>query len=258
MTEDRYIKQRQLKIIGNRGQELLGKSKAVIIGLGGLGSVIAMELARAGVGFLRLVDSDIVEVQNLHRQILYTLKDAENNRYKTDAAKEHLLETNPDLKIESFIEKANENNILSLIKGMDVVLDATDNLQTRYIINEACVKLGIPWVYGGVSRTRGSVFVFQPGGPCLTCMTGKTEPSDNDRNAECISRNSGILGTVPIATASIEATEAIKLITKSSNVKNEVSYFDLWENTSLTLPVKKNEDCPICSQKKYRYIHEKD
>ena len=93
MTEDRYIKQRQLKIIGNRGQELLGKSKAVIIGLGGLGSVIAMELARAGVGFLRLVDSDIVEVQNLHRQILYTLKDAENNRYKTDAAKEHLFVT---------------------------------------------------------------------------------------------------------------------------------------------------------------------
>ena len=149
--------------IGRKGQELLSKSSAVIAGCGGLGSVLANNLARAGVGRLRLIDRDILEESNLQRQLLFDEEDVKNRTPKVIAAAKRLKEINSGINIEAVYEEIDRSNINELIEGFDIVLDGTDNFPTRYMINKACVGASIPFIYGAVAASFGMVFNVMPG-----------------------------------------------------------------------------------------------
>jgi adenylyltransferase/sulfurtransferase len=168
-TRDRYCRQVILPEIGADGQRRLSGSRAVIVGLGATGSSVANTLVRAGIGQVVLFDRDLVELHNLQRQILYSEDDL--NRPKAVAAAEHLQRINSSVEIESHTKDLNVSNVEKLLTGADVVMDGTDNLQTRFLMNDVCVKHRIPWIYAGVVGTTGMVMPILPGrGPCFRCL----------------------------------------------------------------------------------------
>lgn len=193
---------RQIPLIGESGQTSLTKASVVIVGMGGLGSIVAPFLAGAGVGCLVLCDFDKVELSNLQRQVFYQEKDV--GRLKVEAAKERLVALRNDIKVNIVSEKVSLENALDVVKGADVVVDGTDNLIARYAINDACYFSGIPLVYGSVFQYQGLVAVFS-GSPCYRCLFPEITPS-----ASC--SEAGVLGVVPGTVALIQATEVLKLL----------------------------------------------
>ena len=241
---NRYIQQERLKAIGPEGQKKLASSRAAIVGVGGLGCAQAAFLCRAGIGFLRIIDRDCVELSNLHRQILYTERDVSDGLPKVTAAGRHLREINREICIEEADGGLTCDNAEILLGDMDLVLDATDNLETRCLINEVCVKRGIPWIYGGVAATEGMTMNILPGGPCFSCLTGLTE----SHAGKTESRPAGILNTLPSLVASVQCTEALKILLGSETVRRGLLIIDPWECISEELPVAKNPACPVCGK----------
>jgi len=244
--DSRYSRQVLFKPIGEDGQKKLVDSSAVIIGCGGLGSVLANNLARAGIGRLRLIDKDILEESNLQRQLLFDTEDVKNKSPKVMAAHKRLIEINPDINIEAIYEKADENNIDGLIDGYDLVLDGTDNFSTRYIINRACIEKEIPFIYGAVAASFGMVCNVIPGeGPCLRCLF-REEPSDkNTLNCNTV----GIINTAVNIIASIQSTEALKFLTgNKSDMTRGLINIDIWDLSLDIINIKKDKDrrCPVC------------
>jgi sulfur-carrier protein adenylyltransferase/sulfurtransferase len=204
----RYARQITLPEIGTEGQRKLSQASVLIIGAGGLGSPAATYLAAAGVGRIGLVDFDRVDASNLHRQILYGTSDV--GRPKLEAARERLEDLNPEIAIETHDERLMASNALDLIRPYDVILDGTDTFATRYLVNDACVLLGKPNVYGSVLRFDGQASVFStPHGPCYRCL--HSEPPPPHLVPSCA--EGGVLGVLPGIIGTIQATEAIKLIT---------------------------------------------
>src|SRR5262249_26533916 len=171
--DDRYSRQIRFAPIGEAGQQRLSASRVLIAGLGALGTVAADQIVRAGVGFVRLIDRDFVELSNLQRQSLFDEDDIRNNLPKAAAAETKLRRVNASVQIESKIEDLNPSNIEDFISDVDLVLDALDNFETRFVINDACAKHGKPWIYTAAVGTYGLVMPILPGkSPCLRCLLG--------------------------------------------------------------------------------------
>ncbi|MEM3550874.1 MAG: HesA/MoeB/ThiF family protein [Candidatus Bathyarchaeia archaeon] len=239
-----YKRQIVMKELGEKGQKRLLNSKVAVVGLGGLGSASSIYLARAGVGKLRLIDKDKVEIHNLHRQVLYTYKDV--GRLKTEAAAERLKELNPYLKVETFQETLNLTNAEHLLKGVDCIVDGLDNMQTRYILNRASVKLKIPFIFGAAVGMEGNLSVFNPPEtPCLECIL----PNIDDKNLpKCEVR--GVLGPTPGIIGTMQAMETIKILTGiGSPLKGKLMIFDFNDTYITTIDIQKRENCPTCQPK---------
>jgi adenylyltransferase/sulfurtransferase len=249
---ERYNRQIAFPGIGAAGQEKLLRAKAVIIGLGALGSVIAAELARAGVGSLRLLDRDYVERSNLARQALYTENDADAQLPKVIAAANHLAEINSGIAIDPIVADINSSNIESFVLGADIVLDGSDNFELRALINEACVKHHIPWVYGGALAAVGAVMPILPGqGPCFRCLTPDTPAPGS--YPTCVT--AGILNMTSHTIASIEAAEAVKILIGRMG-RDDPNYIsiDLWNNAFDAIRVERDPDCPVCGKGIYEFL----
>jgi adenylyltransferase/sulfurtransferase len=240
-AQEFYSRQIVLPELGPEGQGRLRKSKVAVIGLGGLGTVSALYLTLAGIGYLRLVDQDTVELHNLHRQVLFSLSDL---RYpKVEASAKRIKGINPEVEVEPIPENVNEGNIDEIIGGMNCIIDGLDNMRTRYVINRACVKHKIPYVFAGAIGFEGNLSVFNPPEtPCLECVL----PGLDDRYLPtCDVR--GVLGATPGIVGSIEAMETIKLLAGiGETLKGRLLVCDLKHMRFDLVDIAKNPNCPVC------------
>ena len=243
--EEYYSRQVVLAELGRKGQEKLKQSRVVVVGLGGLGTISALYLALAGVGYLRFIDHDTVELNNLHRQVLYSL---DSLRYpKVEAAAERIRQVNPDVKVEAVPENVRESNVDKLVKGMDCIVDGLDNMQTRYLLNRASVRHRIPYVFGAAIGIEGNLSVFAPPEtPCLECIFPDLEDS---RLPTCDTR--GVLGATTGIVGSLQAMEVIKLLAEmGGSLKGKLMVCDFRDQYFTTIDVFKRPDCPVCGKKK--------
>lgn len=255
MELERYIRQIIFPPMGEEGQRRLLDSSVVIIGCGGLGCNIASLLTRAGVGHIRLVDRDYVELDNLHRQVLFDEEDVERGWPKAVTAAEKLRKINSQVKIEPLVADVHHRNIEEIIKDIDLILDGTDNFETRYLINDACVKHDTPWVYGGAVGSYGMTMNIIPHQtPCFRCLFPQIPPPGATPTCD----TAGILGAVPALIGAIEANEALKLLTGKGRPNEGLIHIDLWENTFEVFQVARREDCPACGQGKFDFLEAKE
>jgi molybdopterin/thiamine biosynthesis adenylyltransferase len=239
-----YSRQTILSELGKVGQENLRRSKVTIVGLGGLGSISALFLSLAGVGTLRLVDQDTVELNNLHRQALYSLSDI---RYpKVEAAARRIAEINPAVKTEPFPENLSADNIDSIISDSDCVVDGLDNMRTRYVVNRYCVDHKIPFVFGGAIGLEGNVAVFKsPETPCLECVLPGLDDTDLPT---CEVR--GVLGATTGIVGAIQAMETVKVLAKiEPHSKAKLMVFDFAQSEFRTVDLSIRPDCDVCQLK---------
>jgi molybdopterin/thiamine biosynthesis adenylyltransferase len=244
MDKEEFVKLfygRQLLIdeLGAAGQQRLADARVAVVGLGGLGSVCSLYLALAGVGYLRLIDPDTVEIHNLHRQILYSLDKL--HQPKAEVAANLLAKKNPLIKTYAVIEKVDALNVESLMSDVNVVVDCLDNIPTRYLINRACIKLGIPYVFAAVMGLEGNLAVFNPPETgCLECTMHNRTVSSEKKVFGIIGASAGILG-------SLEAMEAIKLIAGvGSNLIGKMLVCDFTDMSFTTVSLPKNPNCKTC------------
>ncbi len=244
----RYSRQIVLDQIGIEGQERLQASKAVIIGVGALGTNIASMLARAGFGHIVLVDRDIVELSNLQRQIIFD--EADIGKSKAEVAALKLEKVNPIIRIEALPLNIDHTNILGALRGADIVLDGTDNLEIRFLINDACVKLGMPWVYGGAVKAEGMSMTIVPGiTPCLRCLLPKMPGPNSTQNCSTV----GVINTIPALVASYQATEAVKLMV-SRDYSEGLALFNIWDRTFEVVEIERNTECLCCGKNDYEFL----
>lgn len=234
----RYDRQIRIPEIGSKGQARLKGSEVVIFGVGGLGCCSAVYLTAAGVGRIKIVDFDVVNLSDLNRQILYGEGDI--GKRKVVVAKRRLLSLNPKVEITDVAVKVDEENVSDIVKGADVVVDGLDNLSSRLIVNSACVRYNIPYIYGGVSRLRGMVTTIIPRKTaCLSCIfpDGTLEK-----------RGLGVLGTTPSFIGSIQALECIKILTGlGPSLAGRLLRFNGDEMKFIISEIKRNEGCKVCS-----------
>ncbi|MCD6510000.1 MAG: HesA/MoeB/ThiF family protein [Thermoprotei archaeon] len=228
---------RQIRLLGREGQRKLKNARVLVIGLGGLGSIVATYLTVMGVGELILMDKEKVELNNLNRQILHWTKDI--GRYKVHSAKEKLREMNPNVSIEGLVADVTTYDIDPLVGKCDVVMDCLDNWRARLLLNDACVRQGVPLIHAGVRGTWGQLMVILPGkGPCLRCLMPR-EPKEEGTIP--------ILGVTPAVLASLEVLEAVKLIMgKKSETWGYLVYFNGESMDIRKLRVARNPHCPVC------------
>src|SRR5580692_6073829 len=226
---ERYSRQVRFPALGEAGQRKLMSSRVTICGCGALGTVLANHLVRAGVGHVRIVDRDFIEIHNLQRQILFDEHDVAENLPKAEAAARKLSAINSAVHIEPVVTDIDRTNILELTRDADLVLDGTDNFEIRYLINDVAHKLGKPWVYGGSIGSHGQTMTILPGDtPCLRCVF-EAAPAPGEA-ATC--ETAGVLSPIVNIIASYQATEAIKLLTgHRETINRDLLYFDVWENT---------------------------
>src|SRR5437868_4346354 len=239
---ERYARHLILPDIGEEGQKKLKRGSVLIIGAGGLGSPVSMYLAAAGVGRIGLADFDKVDVTNLHRQILYGTSQV--GQPKLTAAVTRLHDINPEIAIETHETAINSENALNIFRSYDVIVDGTDNFPTRYLVNDACVLTGKPNVYGSIFRFDGQASVFYAReGPCYRCLY--PEPPPPGLVPSCA--EGGVLGVLPGVIGTIQATEAIKLITGIGEpLIGRLLLFDALRMEFRRLKLRRNPDCPVC------------
>jgi len=246
LTDDqkrRYEKNLRIKSIGEAGQVKLLNSRVLIIGAGGLGSPAILYLAAAGVGTLGIVDDDDVELSNLQRQIIHGTPDI--GRPKTQSAREKVDRLNPDLRVVTYQQRIDADNISDIIAGYDLVLDCTDNLVCKFLINDACVLWKKPFCYGGVLALHGQTLTYTPGHACLRCALDVPVPL----SAAPTSRELGILGAAAGVLGSVLAAEAIKYVTGAGKLLTDTLLeFDLLESRFRTKRVKRDPQCPVCGK----------
>ena len=255
---NRYIRQSGFTPLGDQGQRKIGDSTIVVCGCGALGSVLANTLARAGVGKLRIIDRDYLEWNNLQRQVLYTEKDVAAGIPKAVAAKMHLKEINTDIEIEAVVSHISADNVIELVQDADCIVDGTDNFETRFLINDAAVRLNIPWIYGGCIGSEGQTMTIIPQQtPCLHCLM-QAGPPPPGTTPTCDS--AGILGSVINVIASIQALEALKIVSGNANqISPYLHVFDLWENRARQVKLDSLLDlktCPTCYERDFKWLAE--
>jgi sulfur-carrier protein adenylyltransferase/sulfurtransferase len=238
----RYSRHLILSEVGLDGQKKLKAGKVLCIGAGGLGSPAALYLAAAGVGTIGIVDFDTVDESNLQRQILHGTPDV--GRPKLQSAKDRLTAINPEVRINTYETRLTSANALELFRGYDVVLDGTDNFATRYLVNDACVLLGIPNAYGSIFRFEGQASVFATkDGPCYRCLY--PEPPPPGLVPSCA--EGGVLGVLPGVIGTIQATESIKLILGApGTLVGRLLLYDAWSMKFRELKLRRDKDCPVC------------
>ena len=254
-SPERYSRQTRVPGIGKAGQERIGSSRVTVCGCGALGTVLANHLVRAGVGFVRIVDRDFVEISNLQRQVLFDEADVADNMPKAVAAANKLRAVNSAITIEPVVADIDRTNILELCRDADLILDGTDNFEVRYTINDAAVKLGKPWVFGGAVGSEGQTMTIVPGEtPCLRCVF-EASPGPGDVGT-C--ETAGVLGPAVAVVASYQAAEALKLLAgKKDAINRELVTFDLWTNTGRRVKIARLLDarnCPCCKQRKFEWL----
>ena len=245
----RYIRQEILKEIGKSGQEKIKRSAAAIVGLGALGSASAELLARAGIGCLSLIDRDIVELSNLQRQSLF--EESDIGKPKAFAAQKHLKKINSSIKIDFFIDDLNHKNINGIFskrKNPDIILDCTDNLETRFLLNDFCIKNKISFIYSAAIGCKGYVFNIMPGvTACLRCFLKESSQLDT-----C--ETTGVLNSITHLVSSIQASEALKLMIKKSNFETKLLFFDIWKNELEKIRINKDDNCICCAKNNFEYL----
>jgi len=238
----RYNRQILLPQLGEDGQRALKESRVLLVGAGGLGSPVALYLAAAGVGTIGLVDFDVVDLSNLHRQILHGSAGVGSS--KIDSARDRLRDINPNVEIEAYETRFESGNALEIARGYELIVDGTDNFATRYLVNDASVLLGIPNVYGSVYRFEGQASVFgAPDGPCYRCLF--REPPPPHLIPSCA--EAGVLGVVPGLVGTIQATEAIKqLLGLGDTLVGRLLTIDVMTMAFRTIEIRRDPECPAC------------
>ena len=236
---ERYARHLVLAEIGGPGQQRLKAARVGVIGLGGVGGPAALYLAAAGLGTLRLIDDDAVALSNLQRQIAFDMADI--GHPKVEAAAERLSALNPHVRIEPVTERLTDDNAARLLSGCDVVIDGTDDFDTRFVVNAACFAAGVPLVSGALGRWSGQVGVFR-GRPCYNCLTPAAPP-----DAETCARV-GVVGALAGVVGSMAALEAVKLITRAGvALTGRLLIYDGLGGTARTVVVGTDPRCPVCS-----------
>jgi sulfur-carrier protein adenylyltransferase/sulfurtransferase len=240
----RYNRHLIMPEVGMEGQLKFKQAKVLCIGTGGLGAPLGLYLAAAGVGRIGLVDFDSVDFTNLQRQILFGTGDV--GRPKIEAAAERLRKLNPEIRIDTFETRLTSDNALDILKDYDIIVDGTDNFPTRYLVNDACVLLGKPNVYGSIFRFEGQITVFSyPGGPCYRCLY--PEPPPPGLVPSCA--EGGVLGVLPGIVGTIQAAETLKLILgKGEPLVGRLLLFDALAMRFRELKLRKNPECPVCGE----------
>lgn len=252
--ENRYSRQILLPEIGTEGQSKLAASSVLVLGCGALGTVISETMVRAGVGKIHIVDRDIVEVSNLQRQVLFDENDALKKMPKAHAAAIKLRAINSAIEVEGTVADLNAKNVEALISDASLVLDGTDNMETRYLLNDACVKHSKPWIYGGCVGTGGLVLPVLPGiGPCLRCVFKQAPPPGTLPTCDV----AGVLATATIVTAAMQSTEAIKLIIGNTSGVGRFTQVDVWQGTQISMKVDRSDDCPACALGQFDFLTKK-
>jgi adenylyltransferase/sulfurtransferase len=250
---DRYARQSIFPGIGDEGQRRLQRSRVALIGCGALGTVIANMLARAGVGFLRIVDRDYVELSNLQRQVLFDEQDARDGIPKATAAVERLQRVNSEVAYEAVVADFGPRNAEQLVQDVDLALDGADNLETRYVLNDVCVKLGRPWVYAAAVASYGALMPIVPGQtPCLRCVF----PEQPEAGAVDTCDTAGVLGPMPGIIANLAAAEALKLLVGARDALSRgLTWIDCWHNVVQRTPIEEPiADCPCCQLRRFEFL----
>lgn len=244
---ERYKRHLLIPELGEKGQLKLLESKALIVGAGGIGSPVALYLAAAGVGTIGIIDNDVVDRTNLQRQILHT--EATVNTPKVESAKKTLQQLNSDITINTYNERLTKDNVEEIMSGYDIVLDGTDNFNTRYLINDACVKLKIPNVHGSVFRFEGQVAVFWPAyeaeeTPCYRCLYPTPPPAEFAPSCA----EAGVLGVLPGVVGVLCATEAIKILAEFGKpMLKKLLVYNALDSEFFTYDIEKRPDCTYCN-----------
>lgn len=246
--QDRYSRQVILQNIGEEGQEIFLKSRVAVVGCGALGTVVANNLVRAGIGRISIIDRDFVELNNLQRQMLF--EEGDVGTPKAIAAAERLRRINSKIEVEPVVADLNHTNVQEMIKDVDLVLDGTDNIQTRMVMNDACVKNGIPWIYTAAIGTFGMTMNILLGGACLACLFPDLPEAGSLPTCDTM----GVLNTVTTIIASIESTEAMKILL-GRDVGRDLIIYDAWGHHFDTIAVKKNEACECCGERDFRFLN---
>ncbi len=250
---ERYSRQILFPEIGKIGQEKLLNSRVLLVGCGALGAAHAEMLARAGVGKLRIVDRDFVEFTNLQRQTLFRESDAANRLPKAIAAKTRIGEINSGVEVEAIIADVNNSNVESLINGCDLVLDGTDNFQVRYLLNDACVKHGVTWIYGAAVSSYGTTMTIIPGEtPCLRCIFDEMPDAGSSPTCD----TAGVIMPIIATVSATQVAEALKILVGDFNaLHNSLMQFDVWANDRQRIKLgPPNPDCKTCGQKVFEFL----
>ena len=252
-TQDRYSRQILFAPIGAEGQARLRASHALVVGCGGLGAEVANLLARAGVGRLRIVDRDVVDVTNLQRQALFDEADARDCLPKAVAAARHLARINADVAVEPLVADVNATNVLELLAGVELVIDGFDNFEGRYLLNDACVRTGTPWIHGACVGGEGLTTTVVPGRtPCLRCLDPEPPPTGAVPTCDTV----GILGPVAHLVASLQAVQALRwLATRTTPEPAVLVTVDAWDLRlhRVTLPGPQPA-CPCCGKRRFEFL----
>jgi molybdopterin-synthase adenylyltransferase len=250
----RYARQSTLSWVGASGQERIGTASVAVVGIGALGCTSAALLARAGVRRLALVDRDFVELSNLQRQVLFTEADAEARLPKAVAAAEHLRTVRADLEVDALDADLDAELARRLFAECDLVLDGTDNFETRYLLNDAAVEAGKPWVYAGAVGMSGAVAAVRPGaGPCLRCLFPTAPKPGSAPTCETF----GILGPVASAAASLQSAEALKLLAgRGDLLAPGFLSFDLLQGAFTRVSAPRDPACPCCVLRRFEFLQE--
>jgi adenylyltransferase/sulfurtransferase len=254
-NDDRYSRQVLFRPIGEAGQARIRAARVLVAGCGGLGAESASLLARAGVGFLRIVDRDVVELSNLQRQALFEESDVSDGVPKAVAAARRLARVNAEVVVEPIVADIGPRNVRGLLEGIDLVLDGFDSFESRYLLNDACVEKGLPWVYGACLGSTGLAALIVPGKtPCLRCLM--PEPPEPGTSPTC--DTAGILGPAAHLAASMQVGRALRwLATGEVPAAAELVYADVWEGrfTRAALPYRPEESrCPCCVERRFELL----
>jgi adenylyltransferase/sulfurtransferase len=248
--EDRYSRQMLFSEIGRVGQERIRASRALLVGCGALGTAQAEALSRAGIGQLRIADRDFVESSNLQRQTMFTEGDAAARVPKAIAAAKHIAEINSEIEVEPEVVDVNHSNIERLIRDCDVVLDGTDNFATRYLVNDACVKHEVNWIYGAAVGSYGVTMTIQPHQTaCLRCVFEEAPPAATAPTCD----TAGVIMPIISVVAAVQVSEALKLLTNNhDDLHRSLMQFDVWKNEWRRInPGPPSPDCPTCALGRY-------
>jgi adenylyltransferase/sulfurtransferase len=253
MFDARYSRQILFSGIGDSGQERLRKSRALVVGCGALGSVIAEVLTRAGVGRLTIADRDYVDETNLQRQSLFTEDDCREGLPKAVAAARRLSKINSSVELVERCIDVRAGNIEPLVSGQDLILDGTDNFEIRYLLNDAALRWSIPWTYGACVGAYGMSMTIVPGTtPCLRCVLQRLPPPGSSPTCDTV----GVIGPVVHLVAALETAEALKILTgHAARVNRCITTVDLWENRISTVELPpRDPECPACGLGQYEFL----
>jgi adenylyltransferase/sulfurtransferase len=246
----RYMKQRLVPEFGEEGQKTLSAATIAIVGCGALGALQAELLTRMGVGSLRIADGDIVSLDNLHRQMLFTERDAEEGTPKVAAAAARLAALNRDVTLRTWAERITRDNIAAFAEKADLILDATDSIATRFLINDYCVRNSLPWIYAGVAGTGGLILPVLPReGPCLRCLY--PDLPGEDEAATCAA--GGILPMTVALAVSLQLAQVVRILNRTA-VPGTLIRLNVWDASVRTATAQRNPECLCCGQRRFEFL----